>query len=77
MSYMDHITNSLCTFSYVTEEARLIDDLKYISDHELFVHIHVRVSLFLQWLFFEGKQPMNTLIQGRMEYHETTSYQAN
>ena len=54
-------------FRMLSEEARLIDDLKYISDHELFVHIHLRVSLFLPWLYFEGKQTINTLIQGRME----------
>ena len=54
-------------FRMLSEEASLIDDIKYISDHELFVHIHLRVSLFLPWLFFQGKETINTLIQGRME----------
>ena len=49
-------------FRMLSEEARLIDDLKYISDHELFVLIHLRVSLFLPWLYFKGKQTINTLI---------------
>ena len=47
----------------LSEEARLI------SDYELFVHIHLPVSLFLPWLFFEGKQSLNTMIQGRLEYY--------
>ena len=54
-------------FRMLSEEDRLIDYIKYISDHESFIHIHLRVSLFLPWLFFEGKQTINTLISGTME----------
>ena len=67
MCIRDILQTVFVPFRMLSEEARLIDDIKYIFDHELFVHIHLRVSLFLQWLFFEGKQSINTLIQGRME----------
>ena len=40
-------------FHMLSKEASLFYDIKYISNHESFVHIHFRVSLFLPWLFFK------------------------
>ena len=42
-------------FRMLSEEARLIDDIKYISDNEVPTHIHFCVSLFRPWLLFKGK----------------------
>ena len=55
MSYIDQITTVFVHFRMLSEEARLIDDIKYISDNEVPTHIHFCVYMFRPWLFFKGK----------------------